>query len=262
MDDIISVCTENNISYFLGGGSALGAIRHKGFIPWDDDIDINMPRQDFERFIPIFINKFNKKYAVQTPQLTKDYPLSLAKIRKRNTVLKGRDDLLSTDNGVGIDIFVIENTFDNSLLRLIHGFISLILGYLLSCRKFYRDRNYWTNIFKDIDTDNKAIKIKITIGFFVSWVSVTTLSRLTDRWHKICKNNNTKWVCGPAGRLHFFGELYEREKFCVTRQECFEGRSVNVPIEVEKYLEHCYGDWKTIPDKENIEKHIILEISI
>ena len=231
LDDVVAVCTQYNLRYFLGGGSALGALRHKGFIPWDDDIDINMPRADYERFVQVFTQKYSAKYALQTPQNTANYALSFAKVRKRETVMRGRDDLCLDECGVGLDIFIIENTFNNPFLRIGHGVMALALGFLLSARKFYRDRRYWIRFMRHLEHFNSAICLKIGIGFLISFVSVDWLCRLTDRWHGICKDDESKWVCGCAGRLHYFGELYLRDEFCVTRTELFEGRILNVPIE-------------------------------
>lgn len=258
MDDIVNVCKENNINYFLGGGSALGAMRHQGFIPWDDDLDVNMPRADYERFIDLFQYRFGSKYWVHTPRKTHNYGLSMAKIRKKGTIMREWEDLDSQECGICIDIFIIENVFDNRLCRIVQGVVSLGLGYALSCRKFYHNRYVIRKLFAD---DVKVFNFKVFIGALLSFASLDWWCRLTDTWHSICKNSESKYVSGCAGRLHFFGEMYSRELFCKVKEVDFEGRKWNVPVDVEGYLRHCYKDWTRIPAEQDREKHLLFEYS-
>ena len=107
---VIKFCEENNITYFLYGGTLIGAIRHKGFIPWDDDIDIAMPREDYDRFLKTFKN--TERYILTHIDIEKDYYLPFAKVYDNYTYLDER----STQRipmGVYIDIFPIDS-YDNS----------------------------------------------------------------------------------------------------------------------------------------------------
>ncbi len=262
LDDISEVCRMYNISYTLGGGSTLGALRHEGFIPWDDDVDVNMTRAEYKRFIPAFRKHFGKKYWVHTPEKTRNYALPMAKIRLKNTVMKSRDDFHNDQCGVGIDIFIVENTFDNRVLRTIHGIGSLGFGFLLSCRKFFRDRKELLDYGKRWGKPAKAFYIKIGIGAVLAILPVDFWCRASNWWNSICKNDNSRFVSVCGGRWYFFGELYLRDEFCIGRDANFEGRKLPVPVKAEKYLEHCYGDWKKLPAEEDREKHILFEFQI
>ena len=257
--DVVAVCEKHNITYTLGGGSALGAIRHNGFIPWDDDIDLNMPREDHDRFIPLFLQEFGHKYWVHTPEHTQGYNLLYTRIRLKGTSVITRDDFYNNECGALLDIFVIENTFNNKVLRNIHGVGTLALGLLHSCRKFYRDKSKLFQIANGQPELLKAIKKKAFIGFFTAFLSIQTWTRLADRWNRVCKDCNSHYVAIPVGRKHFFGELYLREDVCRGRKESFDGLEVYCPIEVEKYLTALYGNYMDIPTDEKREKHAYLK---
>jgi len=259
--DIVSVCEENHITYTLGGGSALGAVRHHGFIPWDDDIDINMPRRDYERFIPVFTRKFGWKYWIHTPQGTKGYNLLLSRIRLKGTSVVTREDFKNKEAGAFIDLFVMENTFNNALIRNLHGLGCCGLGFLVSCRKFYRDRNEMMKMAADAGQDKmaKIFRMKILIGFLISFISLDTLVRAGDNMNRICKNDHSKYITVPTGRKYFFGEMYLRKDVCRTRKVLYDGNLYRVPRNTDLYLKNLYGDYMKLPSPDQIEKHIFFK---
>lgn len=263
VDDIDFVCKKYHIKYNLGGGSALGAIRHQGFIPWDDDFDINMPRADYQKFCSCFMNEFKEKYWMHTPEDTKDYGLAFARIRKKGTIYRAREDFDNQEAGVYVDIFIIENTYNFFLFRSFHGFLSLLFGFLLSCRNFYKNRK----LYLDMVSENKKLRIvfqlKVMIGFCFAWISVDKMTRLWNRINSMCKNSSSNYVTVPVGRKHFFGELYEREKFCQTIDQPFgKHRTLPVCVDYDGYLTNLYGDYMKLPKKEDIEAHIFLELKL
>ena len=87
--EIVDICEKNDIVYHLTGGSALGAIRHKGFIPWDDDIDIDMARKDIERFLNIIKENYSEKYWIHTPYSSEKFCMPCYQLRRKNTIFLG-----------------------------------------------------------------------------------------------------------------------------------------------------------------------------
>lgn len=262
LKELDGVCKKNGINYMLGGGSCLGAIRHKGFIPWDDDVDLNMTREDYTRFKTIFKNELGGSYDLQTPETTKGYGLAFVRLRKKGTIFRSRDDYDSKlENGIYIDIFIIENTYNFVLARYFHGFLSLMVGFMLSCRNFYDRRKFYMDLAGNNKKIKRVFRTKIVLGFLTAWLSVDTWVRAWDKVNRMCKDNHSKYVTVPTGRRHFFGELYERNKFCKYQRVPFESLHLPVTAISDAYLERLYGkDYMTVPKKSQQEKHIFLEL--
>ncbi len=263
LHDIDDVCKEHNIPYYLSGGTALGAIRHQGFIPWDDDIDINMTRKDFLSFAKFFEDKYKDKYTVQIPGKTEGYTLLLGRVRLNGTVYRSRDDVQEEDLGIFVDIFLIENTFDNTLLRNIHGFFCLGFGFATSCRLFFKNREVYKKLLSDSQESKRIYLIKSSIGFLFSFLPVSTWLRITNKVHGLPNNSNSRFVSIPVGRKHYFGEMYERVGFLTPKQVKFEDLECSVPESIDNYMTVLYGPTYMIPSSPELrEAHVVLALKL
>ena len=257
--DIADVCDRHGITYELGGGSCLGAVREHAFIPWDDDADINMPRADYDRFIPIFRQEMGEKYWIHTPQETENYGLMLSRILKKSTSVRTREDFQNPECGAFVDIFVIENTFDNTFLRTIHGLGCMAYGFLVSCRKFRRDRRDLTALAASTGDRHlvRVFRTKIAVGTLLAWRSLDGLVRHGDRWNAMCRNNRSKWVTVPTGRKLFWGEMYRREQIVQTTEFRYGERRFRCPADYQGYLSRLYGpDYWPPPPEADRESHV------
>ncbi|SCW54754.1 lipopolysaccharide cholinephosphotransferase [Ruminococcaceae bacterium YRB3002] len=261
LDDITGVLDECGIQYTLGGGSVLGAVRHKGFIPWDDDIDINISRYGFDVFAKAFREKFDDKYWLHIPGVTEGYALLFPQIRLKGTSVRTRDDLNNDECGLCIDMFYMENTYDGFLRRTIHGIGCQYYGFITSCRKFYRDRKGLTDLASR--SGSRALlagtRFKTVVGWLYSLRDIDKLVRKADRWNGRCMNNDSRYVTFPAGRRHFWGELRERSTMLPSVPLEFEERLLPCPHDTDSYLRQLYGEYLAIPSEDNREAHIYLE---
>lgn len=258
LDDIALVCAENSVRWSLGGGSVLGALRHGGFIPWDDDLDVNMPRAEWERFLPAFESRFPGKYEICLPGRPRGYPLAFPRIRLKGTSVVTREDLLLPEisHGAFIDVFLMESVPSGAFPRRVHGAVSMALGLLYSCRKHFAERA----LLESWGMSGGAFAVKKTAGFFLSFASAGFWTRLWDRWNGLCRDGSSAWATFPVGRRHYFGELAQRRGLEGTRTALFEGRELPVPAEAEKYLERLYGPgWTTPPPEADRERHAVFE---
>lgn len=261
-DDIIELCEENEINYHLTGGTALGAVRHKGFIPWDDDMDIDIERKDYDKLINLIKKKYSNKYYIHNPYNNNGFSTFSTHIILKNTIFRGSNDPSSEECGITFDIVPIENTFDNYILRQIHGFVSLSFGFIASCRKFAQYQKHYLMISEGNKEAKKIFKTKILIGKIFSFLSLRTWNIIFLKWNGICKNSNSKYVTVPGGRKHFFGELRERKGFVDYTYGEFEGRKWRIPKEYDNYLTQMYGNYMKIPSENNREQHIVLDFKI
>ena len=257
LDDIQTICTDNGLRYVLIGGSAIGALRSGGIIPWDDDIDIAMPRADFEKFTAVVRKNWNEKYSMLHPQDPENFGRVIPKIRLRGTEYRTILEQDLTDCGVFIDIYTIENVPDNAIARTFHVIMAMGMGFCLSCRRLYRGRKWFRQFGGGL-----SFKVKCAIGFCLSFASYETWARWTDYWHSCCKDENSKNVSIPADVRHYFGEINPRGMLCQPVQIPFAGRTSFVPNQADSYLRAIYGDYMQIPPVEKQERNCYLSFDL
>lgn len=258
--DVMDFCDSHDIDYVLMGGSCIGAIRHQGIIPWDDDVDLGMLRKDFEKFRRLFPQEMSDKYELETPEDTAGHCTFLSQVRAKGTVLRGRDDFVGSF-GIPVDIFIIENTYNNSLVRFLHGFSCMALGFLQSARKFAEHPEHYLMLTRGDKEMTQAAKAKIRIGNLLKFASLEKWSALTNRVFSLCNNDESKYVTLPADTKHFFGELQPREVFVPVSYATFEGREVKIPHDYDAYLTNAQGaDYMTPPSVADREHHLALEL--
>ena len=256
LDDILVVARETGVRLILGGGTALGAARHGGFIPWDDDLDVNMPRADWPRFRDAFSTRFAEKYAIFEPGAPKSYGLCFPRIRLRGTSFVTREDLVDPPAcpGVFVDVFLSEAAPDNPVLRRLHGLGSLALGFLYSCRKAFAERRW----HRRWGLKGGAFRVKRIAGFFVAFASLGFWTRLWDWWNGLCRNESSRFVTYPVGRRHYFGELAPRAGLMPGEALDFEGRKCPCAASMKDYMTRLYGpDYMTPPPESDRERHVV-----
>lgn len=259
-EDFISMCEKEGIWYQLGGGSALGAVREHGFIPWDDDMDINVLSKDFDNLGSLVKKYYDGKYTFIN-HTTPGFNHVMGRIVLNNTLYCDRTSFNCEHKGFFLDIFIVENVPDNSLLRRLHGIFCMIFGGLLSCRNFYRDRNIYSKLAAQNPAASKIVKLKMFIGWCISFLPSGIWARLTRRIYGLCKNEHSKFVSIPSGRKHYFGEMYSRAGMIDTISCEFEGRQWKVAKDYDKYFTALYGpDYMTPPPPEKREHHLVFEL--
>lgn len=240
LEEFIRVCDRHNLKYFADSGTLLGAIRHKGFVPWDDDIDVVMKREDYDKLIKLYYNEFKEPYFLQSAYTDRTYYRGHAQLRNTNTtaILEGEKENVSFNQGIFIDIFPIDEIEKNVILRKFKFYRLKLL------RRIYRikfNKNLPNNPLKKV--------IKITVRFLIKNMNYL---KSFQKYEKICKKVYTK--SGLLSKVSFYDSYKKYKNFPISYFEesinvPFENMNINVPKNYDDILKKYYGKDYMIPKR-------------
>ena len=229
---VADICKENNIQWWLSSGTLLGAARHKGFIPWDDDMDIVMLRKDYRRLERILRKEHNEEFVLHSMSSDVEYVSCFAKYRKRAGRIESKSRRYNYYKwcGIGFDIFTIEKT--NFFAAKIAGFIYNNIQHLTSYIR-------WGIVRKPL----------IRIIEFLCIAIIFPILRVIG-------------LINPRGEYHYsLGIGWAKSTFFIKdimplTTTDFEGVEMPVPKDMDAYLTRVYGNWRKLPNDEQIRRCI------
>ena len=253
--DIYEVCKKYNITPYLCGGSALGAIRHQGFIPWDDDLDIAMIRNEYEVLKAVFKRELGDKYILCSPD-NENCKMRFPKIVKKGTIYQ---EIGSTRrlNGIFIDIFLIDYLPSNKLEFYTSGINCNLLELISSC---VYDKKYLDKTGKDLlkKAVGKSYYIRNCIGAIFSYKSPESwFNSINNVAKKAARGNRVGLLTGSE---HYFGEIFDYDTIFPAKYVKFCDIEAPVFNKVKLYLENLYGDFMKVPKESERVSHNISEI--
>ena len=248
LNEIVRVCDVLNIDYYLIGGTLLGAVRHKGFIPWDDDVDLGMLRDDYDLFIAKAPSILSDKYDLQCYETDEKCYFPFVKIRKKNTIFNEEEIKdLDVNKGIFVDIFpmeVIDNP-NSKKLRIDAMFIKNIWEVVL----------VKTGVYQSVKETRHHILSRFLNIFSLKWLK---------KWQmKLLKSQNKsdgKYISILVGAYNYRKDTYEKDKLIPPSFVWFENQKYKSFADYNYYLEHLYGDYMKLPPKEKRVNHAPDEI--
>ena len=259
--EIDRICTENNINYRIVGGTLLGAVRHKGFIPWDPDADISMSRNEYNRFFEVCKTSMNKeKFFLQEWRTDPNYRWNYSRVLRNNTeFVRAGHEHLNTKNGIFVDILCTDAVPNIKILRPIHCFCCFAIRKVL-----------WSEVGKNLaSTRLQRFMYKLLskiprdlVFLFRDWViswsdgEVPYLTR--NMGHKVSQYSSSKWGYPTGISVEDVekikkGELSFDDNYI--RLE-FEGYMLKAAKSYERSLSTVYGDYMKLPPPEKRVSHI------
>ncbi len=233
---IDDVCKKHNVKYWLGYGTLLGAVRHKGFIPWDDDCDICMMRSDFEKFEKV-AHELPEHIFLQTPETDPGYHKKMVKVRMKNTKLVEFDESENEKyhQGIFVDVFVWD--YHPVMHKVIFDSISFINQLRIKRKKYPKG-----------SLRRSAIQLALVLPYW-GYSAVMKLIIFVSRSYR--DNESLPLVGMKAALRDRF--LFEKDTIFPLSKCVFEGKEFPVPHNSGKFLGTIYGDYLTLPPVE--ERH-------
>lgn len=249
LQEVDRICRKCGIHYNMVGGTMLGAIRHGGYIPWDDDADIGFLRKEYEKFREACKTELDTdKFYFQEIRDTDGYRWGYGKLRKKGTkFVRLGQEFMPYEQGIFIDLFPMDNVPDNTVLRKIHFFNCFLL------RKFL-----WSEVGCRTEK-NKALKLLYTVMHFVPGKALIKWYELLVRANAGRKTEMVRILTFPApkGTYGFY-----RKWFLEQRRYRFGTITLTGARDYEGYLKHKFGNYKELPPEEQRKIHPVSKLEL
>lgn len=237
----LEICEEHDLTYFIYGGSLLGTIRHKGFIPWDDDIDVIMFRKEFDKLNEILKYELDEKYNFINVLNEETYHYTWARLTLKNTLFKEwwGDQVDYTPN-IFIDIFILDNIPNNRIKRFFHMKTSFILNQLTM---------YAYLKYDNFSTLKKIFQQSIYYLLKILPISPSSIKRKCVKTYEKYKNEECEQVCDFPAICQM--PVYDKKDWLPAKKAKFEDIEVNIPNNYDKVLTRTYGNYMELPPEES-----------
>ncbi len=245
LKDFLSICEKHNLTYFGFAGTAIGAIRHGGFIPWDDDIDLGILRKDYDLLKEIIKKDYSDKYTFVDPAEFDDYPVMNAHIVLNGTKFSEPfAKNLKYPQGIFLDIFPFDNAPENEKEREKHIKKSWILSKILILRH---------TPFPVIPFKKGIKKFLCHSATATIWFLMNLFGLSHKKLHKTVLKHCTKYQNVDTGYIYYScsastqGTVFHKDDFYPLKKISYEGIMLDFPKNVEKGLIRVYGDFMKLP---------------
>lgn len=249
----IDICEKNNLRYYFTGGALIGVLRHKGFIPWDDDIDVGMPRKDYEKFLKILNNDMPKGYGICNRFTDPNWHFAMSQFIDLESEIEINLAETPRKAHIWIDVFPLDGLPNNKIIRWLRVKNILFHRYLVQI----------AHIGTQVDIHRKRPFFeKVVINFFkiVSIGKLLDSEKILSHMEKILKKNDfyeSKYVGNMLGRYRE-REVVPQKYFGEPQKGLFESIEVNIPEKSHLLQQALYGDYMKLPPKNERVAHNVV----
>lgn len=250
------ICRKHNLKYFLDSGTAIGAVRHKGFIPWDDDIDIGMLRSDYNQFLKIAEKELKEGYFLECTATEKECPYLFAKIRKDNTIfMEWCHRNIKMHQGIYIDIFPYDTLPEDKKKQI---------KFIKKYRRINKLFKFRTSPDRDLENDHtlKWIFLQFIYKTIHGGLSLIPRKFFIHMADKHCQKYSKKKPNYISPCMFKKILVFQYEELFPTVDMMFETYMLPMPGNYESYLKKQYGNYMKMPPKEQRVGHVPYKVKI
>lgn len=253
LKDFAAVCEKHGLPYFVVYGTAIGAVRHQGFIPWDDDTDVAMMRKDYEKFLKIAPKEMGEKYKLLTPEIDKNYACNVTHLQRKGTkfVAEFSKDM-KCDLCIDLDIFPLDGLAPTKKKAKRQAFTAMVYGKLLF---LCGTPHPVINLEGFAGTAAGAVCAAVHYVMKLFHVSPRFLYRRFERAARKYEYMETKYVTTFAG-MNPLKKRLRRDGIFPLQKVPFEDTEVYLPHNNHEFLTAVYGDYMQVPPVEKQVNHI------
>lgn len=257
LHDLHTICENNNLKYAIIFGTLLGAVRHSGYIPWDDDIDVIMTREDYLRLVSVINKNHSEEYEILDSTMDKTFNLPFAKLYKKGTILvEAAVEVKGSKKGLYIDIFLLEKAPDEKkIAKMKSKYLLYNRLASLSCDFKFPSTSIISKS-KSAPELKKYYRQRRMMGMIASIFPISMYTRLVRNLVAKGHREDAYMLAGDVYRP------FKKDYFDNLQLMQFEEFQIYGLADYDGFLTSVYGDYMQLPPEEKRERHIIIELDL
>lgn len=261
--DIARLCEQHHLTVMMCGGSCLGTVRHQGFIPWDDDLDVMMPRRDYDQLIALLEQgALGDKYEFSAPNAHHDSSSVWLKIYRKNSLNTDVYNATSPfPKGLYVDVFALDAVPKTRFGQKIKGLIANGLQFCSILTLYSSYPSPQLKEYMSLDpTLRKRYQIKKMLGHIVGIIPRRKWNWWYDRFVADASTDKPWGI--PTGRKYYCGEIFPNSVYMPAIEAQFEQTKVYIPNGYDLYLKNLYHDYMQLPPENKRERHFVYQFQL